>query len=208
LRDAVGSSLREEAVVIRSGSISLEALYAPNDGAAAVLCAHPHPLMGGSMRDVVTEAVVAAFFRAGYSTLRFNFRGVGGSEGTYDDGVGEQNDILAAADLLCRKGKSDVALAGYSFGAWVCANVLEKETFFSKVVFVSPPLDFMAFPSSSPRVHLMTYGGEDPFCSAGSIRCYAKKCRSVLECITGADHFYTGKIVQLMDNLEEYLTLK
>jgi len=200
--------LKEEPVTIRSGSISLEGLYAPNDGAAAMLCAHPHPLMGGSMRDVVTEAVIAAFFRAGYSTLRFNFRGVGGSEGAYDDGVGEQNDILAAADFLCRRGKSDVALAGYSFGAWVCANVLEKETFFSKVVFVSPPLDFMAFPSSSPRVHWMTYGSEDPFCSAGAIRRYATRCRSLLECIAGADHFYSGKIVQLIDIIEECVTLK
>jgi len=200
--------LKEEPVSIRSGSISLEGLYAPNDGATAMLCAHPHPLMGGSMRDVVTEAVLAAFVRAGYSTLRFNFRGVGGSEGTYDDGVGEQNDILAAADFLRREGKTDVALAGYSFGAWVCANVLEKETFFSKVVFVSPPLDFMAFPSSSPRVHLMTFGSEDPFCSAGSIGRYAQKCGSHLECITGAYHFYTGKIVQLIDIIDECLTLK
>lgn len=200
--------MKENLVTIRSGNLSLEGLYAQNGGAGAALCLHPHPMMGGTMHDPVTAAVVSAFFSAGYSTLRFNFRGVGGSGGRYDDGRGEQQDVVAARGFLQGDGKCGIALAGYSFGAWVCANLLEKDSCFSDVVFVSPPLDFMVFPAYFPKVHLITYGSEDPFCSAGSIRHYAKYCGSRIECITGADHFYSGKISHLANIIEEFLLLR
>jgi hypothetical protein len=89
----------------------------------AVIC-HPHPLYGGSMHNNVVEAIEEGFVQSGFSTLRFNFRGVGDSEGSYDEGNGEVRDVIAACtfvrSLLGDRGR--LVLAGYSFGAWVASR--------------------------------------------------------------------------------------
>jgi uncharacterized protein len=89
----------------------------------AVIC-HPHPLYGGSMHNNVVGAIEEGFVLSGFSTLRFNFRGVGDSEGTYDEGDGEVRDVIAACSFM-RNVLGDagrVVLAGYSFGAWVASR--------------------------------------------------------------------------------------
>jgi len=90
---------------------------------AAVIC-HPHPLYGGSMWNNVVDALEIGFFQAGFTTLKFNFRGVGGSTGRYDGGAGEMSDVAAACLFLRERtgGRERLVLAGYSFGAWVCAR--------------------------------------------------------------------------------------
>ena len=90
---------------------------------AAVIC-HPHPLYGGSMWNNVVDAMEEGFFQAGFATLRFNFRGVGGSTGRHDGGAGEMRDAAAACLFLKEQtgGDGRFVLAGYSFGAWVCAR--------------------------------------------------------------------------------------
>ncbi len=89
---------------------------------------HPHPLYGGAMWNNVVEAVEGAFSGCGYATLKFNFRGVGGSTGSYDEGEGEIRDVEAAAAFLRREtqGGGPLILAGYSFGAWVCARAAAR----------------------------------------------------------------------------------
>lgn len=101
----------------------LEAIYRKIAGAraAAVLC-HSHPEHGGSMYDPLLHRIACGLHAAGVSTLRFNFRGTGGSAGRFDGGAGEQDDVRAALDLVARD-HAEVALVGFSFGAWVGLRV-------------------------------------------------------------------------------------
>jgi uncharacterized protein len=99
----------------------LEAALDEGAGKGGVVICHPHPLYGGSMSNSVVEAIEDGFHRAGFATLKFNFRGVGASTGHYGEGIGETEDLLAAcAFLMERLGDCERwVLAGYSFGAWV-----------------------------------------------------------------------------------------
>jgi alpha/beta superfamily hydrolase len=89
----------------------------------AIIC-HPHPLYGGSMHNNVVEALEEGFLQSAFTTLRFNFRGVGESEGAYDDGDGEVQDAIAACGHMRHVlgGDAPLVLAGYSFGAWIAAK--------------------------------------------------------------------------------------
>ena len=91
----------EQETTFKSGELTLEGLFAnPGGGVRAAIVCHPHPMYGGSMYNNVVEAVLSAMWRLGYATLRFNFRGVGESEGEYDGGVGEVDDARAALKFL------------------------------------------------------------------------------------------------------------
>jgi len=91
----------EQQVYFRSGPLKLEGLIHDVPGDKGVVMTHPHPLYGGSMHNNVVESMVAAYRKGGYSTLRFNFRGAGKSEGSYDQGVGEQEDVVPSLAQRC-----------------------------------------------------------------------------------------------------------
>ena len=92
----------------------------------AVLC-HPHPLYGGSMHDTLLGSLHTAIASQNCSTLRFNFRGVGSSDGDHDKGDGEVSDLVAAVDYLHSKGSGEIILAGYSFGAAMCLKAESRK---------------------------------------------------------------------------------
>ncbi|MBA4418787.1 MAG: alpha/beta hydrolase [Syntrophus sp. (in: bacteria)] len=106
----------------------LEALLREGGKNAGVVICHPHPLYGGDMYSNVVEAIETGFSAISFTTLRFNFRGVGGSGGFYDEGEGEVDDLLAALRFLKGSLNRDayVILAGYSFGAWICSKAACK----------------------------------------------------------------------------------
>ncbi len=110
-------------VVIESDE-RLEGVLQEGAGNKAVVICHPHPLYGGSMSNNVVDAIENGFFQAGFTTLKFNFRGVGASTGGYAEGDGEVRDALAAYDFLKQRMGADghMILAGYSFGAWICSK--------------------------------------------------------------------------------------
>ena len=109
--------------VVIEGEERLEGMLREGPGKAAAVLSHPHPLYGGSMWNNVVDALDEGFFRAGFSTLRFNFRGVGASTGRHDGGPGEMRDAAAACRFLLESVAAErLVLAGYSFGAWVCAT--------------------------------------------------------------------------------------
>ena len=130
--------MKEEKIIFPAGSFHLEGYYAPAGSGRGVVVTHPHPLMGGSMENNVVETLVKAFFHQGYTTLRFNFRGVGRSEGHYAEGLGEQEDLISAAGVLQQKGVREIFLAGYSFGAWVNVQVLRRRPSLSCLLYTSP----------------------------------------------------------------------
>ena len=116
--------MKEERVYFGKGQMLLEGLFAAAGDTRGAIISHPHSLMGGDMWNPVMESVTQALFDAGISTLRFNFRGVGGSAGSFDEGRGEQEDVLSALAFLEDRGRKEILPAGYSFGAWVIAGVL------------------------------------------------------------------------------------
>jgi len=199
--------MKEEPVFFGSGELSIEGLYAPGEGTKCVVITHPHSQMGGSMRNNVVEAMVSAFSGHGYSTLRFNFRGVGRSGGVFDDGVGEQDDVKGAIAFLKEKGIGDITLAGYSFGAWVNSRFLAGFEGLSDVIMVSPPIDFVEFDFShlKGRCGLVICGDRDQFCPLSTLREIVRELESRLEIVNGADHFYFGKEQGIIDYLSDYL---
>jgi alpha/beta superfamily hydrolase len=197
----------EEVVFFRSGNLTIEGRYAESGTQKGVVISHPHPQMGGSMWNNVVETLVASFFSKDYSTLRFNFRGVGKSEGTYDDGRGEQQDILAAAKYLSTLNKKSIVLAGYSFGAWATVNLISNHDGFKDAILISPPVLFLEFDFSRchDKIGLMTCGEQDQFTSLDSLSAVAFTINSRFEIIKGADHFYLGKEQKIAEILDQYL---
>ena len=194
--------MKEERIIFPAGSLHLEGHYAPAGSGRGAVVTHPHPLMGGSLDNNVVETLVTTFFQQGYATLRFNFRGVGRSEGRSDEGIGEQEDVQAAVGFLQLKGVREILLAGYSFGAWVNVQVLRRDSFPSGVL-VSPPIDLMDFDFSglAGRIRLMIAGDRDPYCNAARLLEAAGRIRASVHLLPGVDHFYLGSEEELAAGL-------
>jgi hypothetical protein len=199
----------EEAVRIQAGPVSLEGLLGRGPGGRGVVVTHPHPLYGGDMHNNVVEALVDAYAEAGFTTLRFNFRGAGGSEGRYENGEGETEDVRSAAALLTESGSRTVHLAGYSFGSWVNARALDRMPEIRDVVMVSPPVDFMdfSFLGLDARIGLVVTGERDEIAGADRVKKLVPRWnpKAAFRVIPGADHFYHGHTRALRSVLEEHL---
>lgn len=189
-------------------NIQLEGLLSRQDNASAMVVTHPHPLYGGDMHNPVVKAIVNAFRKKGFTTLRFNFRGVGGSQGAYDDGRGEQRDILGALAYLRKLGVQHLHLAGYSFGAYVCFRLMAARPEVESMIMVSPPVGFMAFPDeiAAPCLRWVVTGSEDrDIAPVHLIRQQMPGWNpdASLQIIQGADHFYYGYFSELESLLSE-----
>jgi hypothetical protein len=172
---------------------ALEARYddAPGPaGAQAVLC-HPHPRYGGSLHDAVLDCLTDALLEAGIGVLRFNFRGVGGSAGRYDDGRGEADDLLAAACWLRSAHPGDALwLGGYSFGAWVAWQALDLGLQPDRVLLVAPPVGRLTFRPHEPEVPVdVVIGDADAFADPAALAAWSGV---ITHTVAGADHFFTG----------------
>jgi alpha/beta superfamily hydrolase len=202
-------AMDEEKIFFTSNTIQIEGLVGLTVGDRGVVITHPHSLYGGSMHNNVVESLVRVYQRAGYSTLRFNFRGVGRSQGEYDGGQGEQQDVRSALQYLSGKGKTVIDLAGYSFGAWVIAMMGSCGDTVERLIMVSPPVAFLEFPSVqlSPQLELVVAGSRDQIAPVELIRTMlpAWNPKALLEVIDGADHFYGGYTDELERILKAYL---
>ena len=176
---------------------------------AAVLC-HPHPQQGGNMRSIVPGTLFAELPAAGVAALRFNFRGVGGSGGVYDHGVGERLDVVAAIDALAAVVTSltsdpalasvPLILAGWSFGADICLSVGDARV--GGWFCAAPPLRVIdpttMVAATDPRPKLLAIPERDQFrppAAAAPIVAGWPACR--VEVIPGADHFFFGRTDRL-----------
>lgn len=189
-------------ISVASKGVRLEGVLERVPGTRGVVVTHPHPLYGGDMHNPVVLAVCRAYLRQGFSTLRFNFRGVGGSGGRHDQGVGEREDVRAAGAFMSGQGLTEIDLAGYSFGAWVNTGAGDG---FRRMVMVSPPLAFIDFgpPAAIPNLHLIVTGGRDEIAPPDLIECARRAWNpaAAFEVIPGADHFYAGFIDTLAETI-------
>jgi len=194
--------------IAKDGGGSLEGLLHDGSVGRGVVITHPHPLYGGDMYNNVVEAIQRAYQEKGYSTLRFNFRGVGGSTGRYDNGIGEQQDILAACDFLEDSGVTSVYLDGYSFGAWVNAKIADKVSADS-MIMISPPAAMLAFPSDLqiPNLKLVVTGSADEYAPPELIRGLVSRWNpsARFEIINDADHFFWGFTDRLNTVIKNYI---
>lgn len=189
--------------------LRLQGLLHEGKNSHGVVIAHPHPLYGGDMHNNVVAVIQQGFRETGCSTLRFNFRGVGASSGAHDGGSGEQKDIKAALELLRNTGVSTVALAGYSFGAWVIARaVTEAKVTCDRICMIAPPVGMLPFPPdlTLPGLFLVVTGSLDAFAPPALLKEQVPQWNPAarLEVIAGADHFFSGFEKSLMDMLKNY----
>jgi uncharacterized protein len=196
-------------LIIPAGSVQLEAQLREPEGVlrgAAIVC-HPHPVYGGTMDNRVVYRAAKAVLRVGFAALRFNFRGVGKSSGQYDYGVGEKEDVAAAADWVEQKYPGmPLSLIGYSFGAWVGLQVGCSDPRISAVIGLGLPLDTsdLSFLSECSKPALYIVGTQDEFCSPENLEDLERSLprTSTIHRIKDADHFFTSQI-ETVENLIE-----
>jgi alpha/beta superfamily hydrolase len=196
--------MKEEQITFQSDGLRIEGLLGRQSGERGVVISHPHSLYGGNMYNQVVETLVRAYQNKGLTTLRFNFRGVGESEGTYGEGRGEKEDVISALRYLYGLQKSAIDLAGYSFGAWVNAHLTPSDFSVSSMIMVSPPVAFLdfSFLLRDQRIKAVVAGGRDDIAPVDHISRLMTTWNpaALLEVIDGADHFYSGKI-QILESV-------
>jgi alpha/beta superfamily hydrolase len=200
----------EEKIKFRSEKFQIEGLLCMQEGERGAVITHPHPLYGGSMYNHVVETLTSVYNGKGFSTLRFNFRGVGLSQGSYGQGEGEKEDVKAALRCMNQRGKRDIDLAGYSFGAWVNAKILNATSTINRAIMVSPPVAFLdfSFLSVSPKIKVVITGDRDEIAPADMVRGFIGTWNpsAHFEIIKGADHFYSARSDTLRSVLSRLIT--
>lgn len=195
----------------------IEARYLPPRAPylPVVIILHPHPLKGGRMDNNVIQTMSRSFHEQGLGTLRFNFRGVGKSEGKFSGGEGELNDAASVVDWLQSSYHINhrMWVAGFSFGAWVAMQLLMRRPELENFVIVSPQThtyDF-SFLAPCPVPGQIIYGAEDKSIPQESVdrlvsRLHAQKGLFLdYQIIEGADHSFDGKLEQLNQVIQDYV---
>lgn len=162
------------------------------------LIAHPNPLQGGTKDNKVVTTLAKAFFALGYVTARPNFRGVGASEGSHDQGRGESDDLLAVAGYLKREyGELPLVLAGFSFGSFVQTRVA-RHLKAERMVLVGTAVN--RFPAETvPADTLVIHGERDDVVPLSAVLDWARPQNLPIVVVPGGEHFFHGKLNLLSD---------
>lgn len=203
------SSFMEEKISFASDGFQLQGLL-HRAGANGVVVTHPHPLYGGNMFNPVVETITQTFQHQGYTTLRFDFRGVGNSQGRHDNGTGEKRDVCQALACLAQIDIEKICLAGYSFGAWVNAWIRPGDAPVTEMIMVAPPLAFIDFGpiQEIANLKLVVTGSRDDIAPVHMIqeRLPSWNPAARFEIIPGADHFFSGYGEILASTLTAYIS--
>ena len=183
----------------------------------SVIC-HPHPLFGGTMQNKVVQTLAKAFVQNGWRAVRFNFRGVGGSEGVYDEGRGELEDLLnviAQSQTLALQGSaptgSALALAGFSFGAFVASQAVAQmadNPNLDKVVLVGTAASNFSVAPVPQELHektLVVHGEVDDTVPLSSVMDWARPQSLPVTVIPGVAHFFHGQLPLLRNLVSRHL---
>ena len=207
-------------VTINGPAGRLEGRYnhSKQPNAPIALFLHPHPQHGGTMNNRVVYSLFHAYTRRGFSTLRFNFRGVGRSQGTYDRGEGELSDAAAALDWLqtFNPNAASCWIAGFSFGAWIGMQLLMRRPEIDGFISVAPPANLFdfSFLAPCPSSGLIIHGGQDELVPEPSVQKLVNKLshqrdiRIDYRVVTTANHYFVNCIDDLARHVEDYLDHK
>jgi alpha/beta superfamily hydrolase len=204
-------------IIINGPEGRLEGRYHHSkDGNAPIaLLLHPHPQHGGTMNNKVVYTLFHGFVRQGFSALRFNFRGVGRSQGTFDRGEGELSDAAAALDWLQTYNPNADAcwIGGFSFGAWIGMQLLMRRPEIDGFISVAPPANMFdfGFLAPCPSSGLIIQGDQDQLVPMEPVQklvhklMHQRDIRIEHRIIRGADHFFGNHLEELAGVVEEYL---
>jgi len=175
----------------------------------AVIC-HPHPLFGGSMDNKVVQTMARAFVQCGWVALRFNFRGVGSSQGVWDEGRGEAADLHAVVQQCVGQGEA-LALAGFSFGSYVtCQEVaaIAAQRAIEKIVLVGTAAGNFAVPAVPAELHercLVLHGEADDTVPLAAVMDWARPQSLPVTVVPGGGHFFHGQLPLLKSLVVRHL---
>ncbi|NKD76686.1 alpha/beta hydrolase [Haematospirillum sp. H1815] len=189
--------------------------HSSNANAPVALVLHSHPQHGGTMNQRIVFDLSHVFAQRGFSVLRFNFRGVGRSQGSFDSGQGELSDAASALDWMqaINPHAGQCWVAGFAFGAWIGMQLLMRRPEISGFVSVAPPAshyDF-SFLAPCPSPGLIVHGAADRVVSAESVKKLADKLQAQKNIsvdhvsIPGADHFFSGHIDTVVSTVDSYI---
>ncbi|WP_279212342.1 alpha/beta hydrolase [Delftia acidovorans] len=173
------------------------------------IIAHPHPLFGGTMDNKVVQTLARAFVQCGYTAVRFNFRGVGASAGEHDAGVGEAQDMLSVVRQVAPEGP--IALAGFSFGAFVTSHVLAglwSEGRVEKAVLVGTAASRFTVAPVPPEAHdrtLVVHGEADDTVPLSAVMDWARPQILPVTVVPGGGHFFHGQLPLLKSLVVRHL---
>lgn len=190
--------------------------HSKETNAPIALVLHPHPQHGGTMNNKVVYGLYHAFVQRGFSVLRFNFRGVGRSQGAFDSGQGELSDAASALDWAqaINPNSAQCWVAGFSFGAWIGMQLLMRRPEISSFVSIAPPAshyDF-SFLAPCPSSGLIVHGSADDVVPVASVQKLASKLQAQKNItveyvpVAGANHFFSGHIDPMVSIVESYVT--
>lgn len=208
--------INHEHIFFKSGGITLEGVLSypqKSSSCPAVVICHPHPLYGGDMNNNVVVGIKGALETAGFVILRFNFRGVTLSEGKYDEGKGEVDDVIAAVNFLSSQAKVDrdrLFLVGYSFGAWVGLRAALTINVLRAVAGIAPPCgvyDFN-FLHDSVLPILLVKGEHDTICNKKELEIVFDKISSSKEKVVlpQSDHFFSGREGEVGEEVKRFFS--
>lgn len=204
-------------VIINGPEGRLEGRYQHNKSpnAPIALMLQPHPQHGGTMNNKVVYTLFHAFARQGFSVLRFNFRGVGRSQGVFDRGEGELSDAASALDWLqsVNENASACWIAGFSFGAWIGMQLLMRRPEINGFVSIAPPANMhdFTFLAPCPSSGLILQGDQDDIVPEASVAKLVDKLSSQrgisidYRILNGAGHFFGDQMDELNGHLDDYL---
>lgn len=184
-------------------------------GAPIAIILHPHPQFGGTMNNQIVYSLYYAFAQRGFSVLRFNFRGVGRSQGVFDNGPGELSDAATALDWLqlANPDAKSCWIAGVSFGAWISMQLLMRRPEIDGFISVAPPANLydFSFLAPCPSSGLMVHGDKDRVVPLNSVKTLVDKLKTQKgivvshEVVPGANHFFEEKVDDLIVTVNTYL---
>ncbi|MCZ6763573.1 MAG: alpha/beta hydrolase [Alphaproteobacteria bacterium] len=204
-------------VIINGPEGRLQGRYQPAKDAEApiALILHPHPQHGGTMNNKIVYTAYQTFVKRGYATLRFNFRGVGRSLGTFDRGEGELSDAASALDWVQSYNPNAKAcwITGFSFGAWIGMQLLMRRPEISGFISISPPANLydFSFLAPCPKSGMILHGDKDdvvPHEAVGQLVEKLARQKGVVidyRLQKGLDHFYLNKMDVIEKNIVSYL---
>ncbi len=208
--------MKSKSISFPSGALTLEGVLTIDRGATSlpgVVVCHPHPLYGGDMDDQVVRAICHELESIDIASLRFNFRGVENSQGEFDAGVGEADDLRAAISTLQHTPGVDpdsIGVAGYSFGATVALDVAAADPRVKALATVSLPLKGrVPKPNAGYRgPSLLVSGDRDPFVPTERLKSLAQRLAGPAECriVAGANHFWGPHMEELTSSVADFFS--
>ncbi len=177
---------------------------------AAVVFCHPHPLHGGTMHTKVVYQAAKAFCRLGCAVLRFNFRGVGVSDGAFDEGVGEKDDFRAGIDFMARRYPGvPIWAAGMSFGSWIAMTAGAEDDRVTTLVGIAAPIGLYDFSTvrHSTKPKFFIHGEHDEICALRAVREFYGHASEPkdLVVIDAANHLFDGHVTEVAEAIEDLL---